>query len=145
MNAVGYVKEHPYIILRTWRTTECTYTIAFFIHISVCDFDHMSATKWLNSHWTKPFATANEPRSLFGQHSLTLASSFKRKWMHFFLLSFYRHFSSSSSKKNISVTHLPGVAGARTNLTANKNWIAQTSRQHRFKDKDNAHSASVTS
>lgn len=40
---------------------------------------------------------------------------------------------------------LPVVAGARTNLTANRNWMAHTSRQHRFNDSERAHSASVTS
>lgn len=39
----------------------------------------------------------------------------------------------------------PDVGGALTNLTANKNWIAHTSKQHRFSDNDRAHSANVTS
>lgn len=42
-------------------------------------------------------------------------------------------------------TYLPVVAGARTNLTANKNCIAQTRRQHKFRDKESAHNARVTS
>lgn len=42
-------------------------------------------------------------------------------------------------------SYLPVVAGARTNLTANRNWMAHTSRQHRFNDSERAHSASVTS
>lgn len=42
-------------------------------------------------------------------------------------------------------TYLPGVTGARSNLTENKNWMAHTNKQHKFKHKDSAHSASVTS
>lgn len=42
-------------------------------------------------------------------------------------------------------TYRPGVAGARTNLTANRNCIAHTNKQHKFNDSDNAHNANVTS
>lgn len=41
--------------------------------------------------------------------------------------------------------YLPPVAGALTSLTANKNCIAQTSKQQRFNDNDSAHKANVTS
>lgn len=60
---------------------------------------------------------------------------------------------ASSNKKNfinsiqvIEYTHLPEITGGvLTNFTANKNCIAHTSKQHKFRDNDRAHSASVTS
>lgn len=47
--------------------------------------------------------------------------------------------------RHLDLTHRPLLSEALTNLTANRNWIAQTSRQHRFKDKESAQRASVTS
>lgn len=46
----------------------------------------------------------------------------------------------------IEYTHLPEITGGvLTNFTANKNCIAHTSKQHKLRDNDRAHSASVTS
>lgn len=39
----------------------------------------------------------------------------------------------------------PSNMGERSSLTANKNCMAQTSRQHRFSESERAHSARVTS
>lgn len=40
---------------------------------------------------------------------------------------------------------LPPSVAAFTNFTAKRNWMAQTSRQHKFRDRDKAHRARVTS
>lgn len=42
-------------------------------------------------------------------------------------------------------TYRPSNMGDLTSLTANRNCIAHTSKQHKFKERDRAHSANVTS
>lgn len=43
-------------------------------------------------------------------------------------------------------THLPfGADGEFTNFTANRNWMAHTNKQHKFRDNVRAHNANVTS
>lgn len=46
---------------------------------------------------------------------------------------------------HVTHTHLPAAGDELTSFTAKRNWMAHTSKQHKFNESERAHRASVTS